>query len=128
MRISTIFIIVLTSIISLKAQDQEVVLEELAARLGGEILLASELKSQLDYQAALGGSLSKYDSCNVIQDMFLEKLLVDQAKRSEEHTSELQSRGHLVCRLLLEKKKEHYTSLEAQRAQNPTACTWEERR
>src|SRR5690625_6463402 len=27
-------------------------------------------------------------------------------KRSEEHTSELQSRGHLVCRLLLEKKNE----------------------
>src|SRR5690625_1138721 len=27
--------------------------------------------------------------------------------RSEEHTSELQSRGHLVCRLLLEKKKIH---------------------
>src|SRR5690625_6030495 len=26
--------------------------------------------------------------------------------RSEEHTSELQSRGHLVCRLLLEKKNE----------------------
>src|SRR5437660_7412464 len=32
-------------------------------------------------------------------DAFLE------AGRSEEHTSELQSRGHLVCRLLLEKKK-----------------------
>src|SRR5207253_4008502 len=28
-----------------------------------------------------------------------------EVKRSEEHTSELQSRGHLVCRLLLEKKK-----------------------
>src|SRR5690625_7289967 len=28
-------------------------------------------------------------------------------RRSEEHTSELQSRGHLVCRLLLEKKKKH---------------------
>src|SRR5439155_17025403 len=27
--------------------------------------------------------------------------------RSEEHTSELQSRGHLVCRLLLEKKKKY---------------------
>src|SRR5690625_6676261 len=27
--------------------------------------------------------------------------------RSEEHTSELQSRGQLVCRLLLEKKKDH---------------------
>src|SRR5690625_6837281 len=31
---------------------------------------------------------------------------VDRRCRSEEHTSELQSRGHLVCRLLLEKKKE----------------------
>src|SRR5437870_11424154 len=30
--------------------------------------------------------------------------------RSEEHTSELQSRGHLVCRLLLEKKKRHIIS------------------
>src|SRR5439155_24775263 len=29
------------------------------------------------------------------------------SKRSEEHTSELQSRGHLVCRLLLEKKKKY---------------------
>src|SRR5207253_9490286 len=28
-------------------------------------------------------------------------------QRSEEHTSELQSRGHLVCRLLLEKKKKN---------------------
>src|SRR5437870_9666577 len=31
--------------------------------------------------------------------------------RSEEHTSELQSRGHLVCRLLLEKKKKTYYTL-----------------
>src|SRR2546429_1415883 len=30
-----------------------------------------------------------------------------QADRSEEHTSELQSRLHLVCRLLLEKKKKN---------------------
>src|SRR5690554_3855416 len=43
--------------------------------------------------------------------------------RSEEHTSELQSRPHLVCRLLLEKKKNttnqstHYT------AQQPTCST-----
>src|SRR5690625_6809344 len=31
-------------------------------------------------------------------------VLIDFIVRSEEHTSELQSRGHLVCRLLLEKK------------------------
>src|SRR5439155_19510511 len=34
-----------------------------------------------------------------------EKLREFSPQRSEEHTSELQSRGHLVCRLLLEKKK-----------------------
>src|SRR5687768_17862419 len=32
------------------------------------------------------------------------------SRRSEEHTSELQSRLHLVCRLLLEKKKKHHAS------------------
>src|SRR2546422_6559211 len=34
-------------------------------------------------------------------------------ERSEEHTSELQSRLHLVCRLLLEKKKRLHRSLKA---------------
>src|SRR5687768_17772637 len=34
----------------------------------------------------------------------------DRPERSEEHTSELQSRLHLVCRLLLEKKKLIYQS------------------
>src|SRR5215813_11512555 len=33
--------------------------------------------------------------------------MVPVRRRSEEHTSELQSRPHLVCRLLLEKKKAH---------------------
>src|SRR2546422_8250995 len=35
-------------------------------------------------------------------------------KRSEEHTSELQSRLHLVCRLLLEKKKKKKSTREEQ--------------
>src|SRR5215208_4795597 len=35
--------------------------------------------------------------------------------RSEEHTSELQSRGHLVCRLLLEKKNNHVLPRETRR-------------
>src|SRR5690625_1046645 len=37
---------------------------------------------------------------------FIVRKAVPRDERSEEHTSELQSRGHLVCRLLLEKKKE----------------------
>src|SRR6266508_6157611 len=40
--------------------------------------------------------------------------------RSEEHTSELQSRGHLVCRLLLEKKKQHQRSSISSNKKNQT--------
>src|SRR3712207_9016115 len=47
-----------------------------------------------------------------VQDHVLDPLAVDEQRhepvppsRSEEHTSELQSRQYLVCRLLLEKKK-----------------------
>src|SRR5690554_7021844 len=39
--------------------------------------------------------------------------------RSEEHTSELQSRPHLVCRLLLEKKKAAQTRITARMATAP---------
>src|SRR5690625_2108150 len=38
---------------------------------------------------------------------FFESPWVHKYQRSEEHTSELQSRGHLVCRLLLEKKNDN---------------------
>src|SRR5690625_2911173 len=47
-----------------------------------------------------------YDAASL--DMLARRLGISKAAlyhRSEEHTSELQSRGHLVCRLLLEKKK-----------------------
>src|SRR3989442_10000738 len=47
-----------------------------------------------------------------IMPLFEEELLLlrpspTRVRRSEEHTSELQSRPHLVCRLLLEKKKKN---------------------
>src|SRR5438067_8561124 len=41
--------------------------------------------------------------------------------RSEEHTSELQSRFDLVCRLLLEKKKKYQATTSAQRSDAPKA-------
>src|SRR5258708_20793353 len=41
------------------------------------------------------------------QTLMPQKWLQSLARRSEEHTSELQSPDHLVCRLLLEKKKKN---------------------
>src|SRR5258708_25944013 len=41
-------------------------------------------------------------------DVLRNDLVCARVRRSEEHTSELQSPDHLVCRLLLEKKKKSY--------------------
>src|SRR5690606_42060929 len=46
--------------------------------------------------------VSQYSRCNGLHK---NKQLTRKTMRSEEHTSELQSRENLVCRLLLEKKK-----------------------
>src|SRR3712207_7354647 len=55
---------------------------DLAAEVAGELQREREVEQPLDRRAEPAGAL-----------------------RSEEHTSELQSRQYLVCRLLLEKKK-----------------------
>src|SRR5690554_7684469 len=43
-------------------------------------------------------------------DVIMNAIVYRTDARSEEHTSELQSRPHLVCRLLLEKKNNCYTT------------------
>src|SRR3712207_8986118 len=55
--------------------------------------------------AARGGALA-FRARQVGGDAHRLRLGVPAALRSEEHTSELQSRQYLVCRLLLEKKKQ----------------------
>src|SRR5207253_8008839 len=56
----------------------------------------------------LTGIWSHFDPVDEETKRFAEALVrgAQREQRSEEHTSELQSRGHLVCRLLLEKKKQ----------------------
>src|SRR3712207_8923898 len=64
--------------------------------------LVSILASQLFnwWQVSGGGHVA---CCQVVCGEFADYF----QSRSEEHTSELQSRQYLVCRLLLEKKKKH---------------------
>src|SRR3712207_7064349 len=50
-------------------------------------------------------------------------IAVHGAQRSEEHTSELQSRQYLVCRLLLEKKKTLHSTLRAPCSCVSSRCT-----
>src|SRR5690625_4268649 len=72
---------------------------------------ASKSASNDDALVVCYRSLLTPDRAALEQDEFQERLTLDcEALRSAEHTSELQSRGHLVCRLLLEKKKARSTS------------------
>src|SRR5258707_6995186 len=59
-------------------------------------------KELLMHPELLDGFVRKYLQVPAYDETQIEKLWVH---RSEEHTSELQSRQYLVCRLLLEKKK-----------------------
>src|SRR2546422_5035640 len=72
---------------------------DLAPRLDGdrprEVALGDGGRDVLD-RSDLGGEVRR-ELVHVVREIFPD--------RSEEHTSELQSRLHLVCRLLLEKKK-----------------------
>src|SRR5207253_7500554 len=100
----------------------------MSVRLGELLTKASlitqdQLKEALKVQKDTGGKLgetliklgfvSEEDITECLSQQFgvpsinLSHFEIDPSviKRSEEHTSELQSRGHLVCRLLLEKKK-----------------------
>src|SRR5207253_11125724 len=81
---------------SLKARLGKLIVEGLlhTARLVNR-LIAIEVRHLLPY----GGRQSRR-----IRARFHRQPICRGPNRSEEHTSELQSRGHLVCRLLLEKK------------------------
>src|SRR5207253_8669979 len=64
---------------------------------------AQEEKSELAPSADASTAENSSVSTSLIVSPSSNDLAI--TRRSEEHTSELQSRGHLVCRLLLEKKK-----------------------
>src|SRR5690625_6926988 len=61
-------------------------------------------KQACDFRGSLASLTSAGYAVVGISPDGVDKLAKFTADRSEEHTSELQSRGHLVCRLLLEKK------------------------
>src|SRR5690625_829141 len=75
---------------------------------GGSVTLALSTQTNPFFVELRDGAQAKADELGI--DLDIQDASDDAATqaRSEEHTSELQSRGHLVCRLLLEKKKYNF--------------------
>src|SRR5690625_5934144 len=74
---------------------------------------AGKTYTALTIAEGLGGRITLIDTENRSASLYADRFTFDTLQldtfapatyRSEEHTSELQSRGHLVCRLLLENK------------------------
>src|SRR5256886_12739191 len=69
------------------------------------VLDTKERRQMLQQAAAMGESMQFASSRMKVPTLVVLSGQTDQKERSEEHTSELQSQSNLVCRLLLEKKK-----------------------
>src|SRR5690625_6319685 len=70
-----------------------------------EILVAEKSNKSNVYSESIDLEKQIYFGPYLIKERSVEFINKWEEERSEEHTSELQSRGHLVCRLLLEKRK-----------------------
>src|SRR5690625_6905063 len=87
------------------------------ASVGIEAEVPTALPALDDHRAELFGYVIREGVTNIVRHSGAHTATVtvtedrvrisDDGERSEEHTSELQSRGHLVCRLLLDKKQKN---------------------
>src|SRR2546422_4475268 len=80
-----------------------------SAAVGGLFLVLLTVSAALAYSIAGSGNQTLTAGLNDFVWALVALSSFPRAMRSEEHTSELQSRLHLVCRLLLEKKKKNST-------------------
>src|SRR3989440_287816 len=74
----------------------------------------------LDFVADQLADWRRFRALTVVDVFTRESLAIEVGQRSEEHTSELQSRSDLVCRLLLEKKKKKETTRHPLQRQHDT--------
>src|SRR5258708_26460312 len=98
---------------------QQGLTEELVAELPNfesSRKLTGQEKAVVRFAEILAGDhrQASQQTFDVLREHFTESEIIDlgfRIVRSEEHTSELQSPDHLVCRLLLEKKKKNSKSV-----------------
>src|SRR2546427_7942491 len=73
-------------------------------------LLANAVSQEADVKAVEARVARGQADAGIVYRSELTPVLLRRVRRSEEHTSELQSQSNLVCRLLLEKKKNTSTA------------------
>src|SRR5690625_5556329 len=95
-----------TTIFAIRHQERMAMAGDGQVTLGNQVVMkhtARKVRRLFNDQVIAGFAGSVADAFT-LSEKFEANLHEYNGNRSEEHTSELQSRGHLVCRLLLEKK------------------------
>src|SRR3712207_7141182 len=77
---------------------------------GQPVMRVGSIHDERGYRRLRAALARQYDPAWTDADIQVVDVDLGGDRRSEEHTSELQSRQYLVCRLLLEKKKKHTIS------------------
>ncbi len=68
-------------LLSLLVQSQErLVIDKVVAKVGDEVILLSDIEEQYDYERERRGSLPEQAKCNILENILVQKLLVNQAK------------------------------------------------
>jgi len=79
MRISFVLIIA-TLLLSLDSQGQTGLVNKVIAKVGGELVLLSDLEEQIAYLEDQGQKIDPQDRCEILEGILAQKLLVNQAK------------------------------------------------
>src|SRR5690554_7130036 len=90
-----------------KIEKQEFIDERMLLNIADVLCISPEVIRNFDLERAIKNICNSDYEATVLgrKSENEDELQLKMVERSEEHTSELQSRPHLVCRLLLEKKK-----------------------
>jgi len=74
------FIVLILVNISVFAQDDTLIVDQIVARVGDEIIIQSDVEAQYYQWLASGNAASRQAKCNVLEDILIQKLLINQAK------------------------------------------------
>ncbi|TNE56649.1 MAG: hypothetical protein EP344_12010, partial [Bacteroidetes bacterium] len=83
----------------LRAQNERALIDKVIATVGGEILLLSEIQEQMSYARQQQPDLPQEYGCVVVQNLLIQKLLVNQAKLDSVEVSDTEVENQLDARI-----------------------------
>ena len=95
----SIGIILCLFIFSLGLHAQQSLVNKVVAKVGGELVLLSDIEEQFIYMKDQGGKVTKEDRCYILESLLAQKLLINQAKLDSITVSDEEVKGQIDARI-----------------------------